>query len=156
MSVLTALAKAMAVAEAVAQPIATVRHVHCSDRPLVFLPLAMAGEANAPLAAMVGERRDAPRLLVVPQPRNRDQRFAFAADLASILLSYLTVMWVIWRLPLPIAPGRPGSVALTRRRSWCPISRPWPSPVCSGGRRDSGRLMGLTRFPRACPSWGSG
>ena len=57
-----------------------VRHVHVSDRPLVFIPLALAGEANAPLAAMVGDDAGAPRLLVVTQPRNRDQRFAFAAS----------------------------------------------------------------------------
>jgi len=41
-----------------------VRHVHVSDRPLVFIPLALAGEANAPLAAMVGDEARAPRLLV--------------------------------------------------------------------------------------------
>ncbi|MEU8260385.1 hypothetical protein AB0C02_07165 [Micromonospora sp. NPDC048999] len=89
MSTLRALAKAQAVAAGVAQPVATVRHLHLSDRPLVLVPLAMAGEANAPLAAMVGATPDAARLLVVPQPRNRDQRFAFAAELAAIVLPYL-------------------------------------------------------------------
>ena len=67
-----------------AQPSCTVRHVHISDRPLVFIPLALAGEANAPLAAMVGDYPAAPRLLIVPEPRDRDQRFAFAAELAAI------------------------------------------------------------------------
>ncbi|MFU8854711.1 hypothetical protein ACNAW0_27620 [Micromonospora sp. SL1-18] len=89
MSTLRALAKAQAVAAGLAQPVATVRHLHLSDRPLVLVPLAMAGEANAPLAAMVGAAPDAARLLVVPQPRNRDQRFAFAAELAAIVLPYL-------------------------------------------------------------------
>jgi len=88
-STLTALARARAVDRGVAQPVCTVRHVHISDRPLVLIPLALAGEANAPLAAMVGAERQSPRLLVVNQPRNRDQRFAFAAQLAEIVLAYL-------------------------------------------------------------------
>src|SRR4051812_27934443 len=86
---LTSLARARAVERGVAQPIATVRHVHLSDKPLVFVPLTLAGEANAPLAALVGSSADAPRLLVVPQPRNRDQRFAFAAELAATVVRYV-------------------------------------------------------------------
>ena len=89
MTTLTSLARAAAVRGGVAAPIATVRHLHVHDRPLVFVPLTLAGEANAPLAAMVGDDRDNPRLLVVPQPRNRDMRFAFTADLAAILLAYV-------------------------------------------------------------------
>ena len=54
-STLTSLARAIAAERETAQPIRTVRHVHVSDRPLVFIPLALAGEANAPLAAMVGD-----------------------------------------------------------------------------------------------------
>ena len=89
MSTLTALARAQAAAEGRAVRIATVRHLHLHDRPLMLIPLAMAGEANAPLAAMVGSSRTEPRLLVVPQPRNRDQRFAFVASLADIVLAYV-------------------------------------------------------------------
>ncbi|MCA2215369.1 hypothetical protein [Jidongwangia harbinensis] len=89
MSTLTALARAQAFACGRALPIATVRHLHVHDRPLVLVPLAMAGEANAPLAALVGTDRAAPELLVVAQPRNRDQRFAFAAALAERVLAYL-------------------------------------------------------------------
>ena len=59
------------------------------DRPLVLVPLAMAGEANAPLAALAGTARSRRRLLVVAQPRNRDQRFAFAAELAAIVVTYV-------------------------------------------------------------------
>lgn len=88
MSTLTSLARAHAVQRGCAQPITTVRHVHVSERPLVCVPLAMAGEANAPLAAMVGQDRNAPRLLIVPQPRNRSQRFEFAHSLALIMLHY--------------------------------------------------------------------
>ncbi|MGS2616399.1 hypothetical protein ACVCAH_18015 [Micromonospora sp. LZ34] len=89
MSTLRALAKAQALAAGVAQPVATVRHLHLSGRPLVLVPLAMAGEANAPLAMLAGAAPDEARLLIVPQPRNRDQRFAFAAELAAVLLPYL-------------------------------------------------------------------
>ncbi|MGK5443446.1 hypothetical protein ACSNN7_16740 [Micromonospora sp. URMC 105] len=89
MSTLRALAKAQALAAGVAQPVATVRHLHLSERPLVLVPLAMAGEANAPLAALVGTAPDEARLLIVPQPRNRDQRFRFAAELAAVVLPYL-------------------------------------------------------------------
>jgi hypothetical protein len=88
-STLTALARAQAVRAGRAQPTATVRHVHLHDRPLVLIPLTLAGEANAPLAAMVGDDPGSPRLLVVAQPRNRDQRFAFAAALASLVVSYV-------------------------------------------------------------------
>jgi hypothetical protein len=55
----------------------------------VFIPLALAGAASAPLAAMAGDRPSAPTLLVVPEPRDRDQRFAFAAELSGLLLPYI-------------------------------------------------------------------
>ena len=89
MSTLTALARAIAAERGAAQPACAVRHVHISERPLVFIPLALAGEANAPLAAMVGDSPQAPRLLTVAEPRDRDQRFAFAAELAAIVLRYI-------------------------------------------------------------------
>jgi hypothetical protein len=89
MSTLTALARAQAFAFGRAAAIATVRHLHVHDRPLVLIPLEMAGEANAPLAAMVGTAADDPQLLVVAQPRNRDQRFGFASSLASLLVPYV-------------------------------------------------------------------
>jgi hypothetical protein len=89
MSTLTSLARAAAVASGTAQRTCTVRHVHLSPRPLVFIPLALAGEANAPLAAIAGDDPSRPSLLVVPEPRDRDQRFAFAADLAAVILRYI-------------------------------------------------------------------
>ena len=89
MSTLTSLARAIAVASGTAQRTCAVRHVHISPRPLVFIPLALAGEANAPLAAMAGDQPQAPQMLVVPEPRDRDQRFAFAAELATVILRYV-------------------------------------------------------------------
>ncbi|MFD0890582.1 hypothetical protein ACFQ08_39070, partial [Streptosporangium algeriense] len=89
MSALTALARLRAIRDGSAQPITTVRHCHLAPQPLVFIPLSLSGEAAAPLAAMVGTDPGHPRLLVVPQPRNRDLRFAFAAELAEVVLPYV-------------------------------------------------------------------
>jgi hypothetical protein len=89
MTTLTALARALAVERGSAQLACTVRHVHISDHPLVIIPLTMAGEANAPMAAMVGDDPSAPRTLTVAEPRDRDQRFAFAAELAAIVLTHI-------------------------------------------------------------------
>jgi hypothetical protein len=86
---LTSLARAIAASTGTAQRTCTVRHVHVSSRPLVFIPLALAGEAGAPLAAMIGDDAAAPTLLLVPEPRDRDQRFRFAADLAAMFLPYI-------------------------------------------------------------------
>ncbi|MGV9565280.1 hypothetical protein [Streptomyces sp. NPDC003480] len=89
MSLIATLARLEAVRSGRAQPAATVRHRHLSERPLVLVPLTTAGEAGAPLGALVGTDREAPRLLVVPQPRDRDLRFAFLAALADIVLPYV-------------------------------------------------------------------
>ena len=89
MSTLTSLARIEAADMGRAQLIRTVRHVHVSDRPMVIVPLQLAGEPCAPLAAMIGDDRSAPRLLSVANPLNRDDRFRFAADLAGIALAYV-------------------------------------------------------------------
>ena len=150
MSTLTALARAQAQASGVAQRIATVRHVHLEPEPLVLVPLTMAGEANAPLAAMVGTARDRPRLLIVPQPRNRDQRFAFAADLAAVVVSYIDgrsgaseavpadrgrdTRWRLCDAPQVLVPNAPGS----------------GSSGCSAAPPGSGASTGSTRSPQRC------
>ncbi|MGW1194358.1 hypothetical protein ACWD4B_00645 [Streptomyces sp. NPDC002536] len=89
MSLLTTLARVEAVQAGKAQPLATVRHRYLSERPLVLVLFTTAGEAGAPLGALVGTERDAPRLLAVPQPRDRDLRFAFLAELADVMLPYI-------------------------------------------------------------------
>ncbi|MGI8336093.1 hypothetical protein ACRYCC_39645 [Actinomadura scrupuli] len=89
MSTLTALARIEAARAGRAQPLATVRHCHLAGRPLVVIPLRLAGEAAAPLAVMAGTGPGDATLLVVPQPRNRNLRFAFAAELAEVVLSYV-------------------------------------------------------------------
>lgn len=89
MTTLAAYARLVAAHTGRVERAATVRHRRLSDRPYVMVPLALAGEAGAPLAALAGDDPHAPRLLVVPQPRNRDLRFGFVADLAEDLLPYL-------------------------------------------------------------------
>ncbi|PWK65470.1 hypothetical protein BCL76_11276 [Streptomyces sp. CG 926] len=89
MPLLSTLARLEAVRAGRAQPLATVRHRHLSERPMVFVPLTTAGEAGAPLGAMVGTDRHDPRLFVIPQPRDRDRRWAFLADLAVQVLAHI-------------------------------------------------------------------
>ncbi|MEU5408726.1 hypothetical protein [Nocardia asteroides] len=89
MSVLSALAKAQAVRAGRAQPTAAVRHVHLADRPLVAVPLRLAGEAAAPLAIMIGTARGDQNVLIVPQPRDRVLRLRFVEQLADVVLPYL-------------------------------------------------------------------
>lgn len=89
MSTLTALARVEAFESGRAVPLTTVRHVHLAAEPLIIVPLLLAGEAAAPLAALVGTDRAKPELLVVGQPRDRDQRFAFLAELARIVVTYI-------------------------------------------------------------------
>ncbi|RLV08900.1 hypothetical protein CTZ27_09180 [Streptomyces griseocarneus] len=89
MSLIASLARMEAVQDGRAHPLTTVRHRHLAERPLVLVPLTTAGEAGAPLGALVGTDRDTPRLLVVPQPRDRDLRSAFLAELADAVLPYV-------------------------------------------------------------------
>ncbi|CAM5632572.1 hypothetical protein [Streptomyces avidinii] len=89
MSLLSTLARLEAVRAGRAQPLATVRHRHLSEHPMVLVPLTTAGEAGAPLGAMVGTDRHAPQIFVIPQPRDRDRRWAFLADLAVQVLAHI-------------------------------------------------------------------
>ncbi|MFI2783043.1 hypothetical protein [Streptomyces sp. ALB3] len=89
MSLISTLARLEAVDTGRAQPLATVRHRHLTGGPLVLVPLTTAGEAGAPLGALVGTDRSAPRLLAVAQPRDRDLRFAFLAELAEAVLPHI-------------------------------------------------------------------
>ncbi|MCH0540312.1 hypothetical protein I3F58_12170 [Streptomyces sp. MUM 203J] len=89
MSLISTLARLEAVEAGRARPLATVRHRHVAERPLVLVPLTTAGEAGAPLGALVGTDPEEPRLLAVPQPRDRDLRFTFLAELAEAVLPYI-------------------------------------------------------------------
>ncbi|MFH7595124.1 hypothetical protein WDV06_08440 [Streptomyces racemochromogenes] len=89
MPLLSTLARLEAVRAGRARPLATVRHRHLSAEPLVFVPLTTAGEAGAPLGAMVGTDRHEPTVLVIPQPRDRDLRWGFLGDLAQRMMPYI-------------------------------------------------------------------
>jgi hypothetical protein len=88
-TLLTSLARVVAARVGRAQPTKTRRHVHLSARPLMLIPLQLAGEACAPLAAMVGDDRHKPLQLTVYEPRDRSRRFEFTADLAEAVLAYI-------------------------------------------------------------------
>ncbi|MFF3226074.1 hypothetical protein ACFYV7_24970 [Nocardia suismassiliense] len=89
MSRVTALLRLEAMETMRAVPITEYRHRRLSPRPLVVVPLSMAGEAGAPLAAIVGQARHAPTLLIVEQPRDRVQRFEFTADLGREVMGHI-------------------------------------------------------------------
>ncbi|WP_374774137.1 hypothetical protein OG756_15130 [Streptomyces sp. NBC_01310] len=89
MPLLSTLARLEAVRAGRAQPLATVRHRHLSENPMVFVPLTTAGETGAPLGALVGTDRHEPRVFVIPQPRDRDRRWEFLADLAVQVLAHI-------------------------------------------------------------------
>ncbi|MEU3409581.1 hypothetical protein ABZ766_37325 [Streptomyces sp. NPDC006670] len=89
MPLLSTLARLEAVRAGRARPLATVRHRHLGAEPLVLVPLTTAGEAGAPLGAMLGTDRDDPRILVIPQPRDRDLRWEFLGELARLLMPYI-------------------------------------------------------------------
>jgi hypothetical protein len=148
MSTLTALARVEAFSTGRAVPIATVRHVHLSDEPLVLVPLLLAGEAAAPLAALVGTARERPELLVVEQPRNRDQRFAFLAALAEIVVGYTDHRRAGTETVEPTA--RRGSGAWTPRRSSCPTAAESRRCGCSAAPPASVRRRALIRSTREC------
>jgi len=141
-SMLTSLAKVAAYEQGRAVRLASFRHVHLSARPLMFLPLSMAGEANAPLACLIGDEPDFPRLLVVPQPRNRDLRFGFANQLAPTALNYVY--------------GFTAQLDPTHRSSSSPIRAGSSSPGCSAGRCGSGVRTATGRCTRACRSSADG
>ncbi|MEU0521524.1 hypothetical protein [Streptosporangium sp. NPDC006007] len=139
LSALTALARLRAVRDGVAQPVTTVRHCHLAPNPMVIVPLGLAGEAAAPLGAVVGTDPGHPRLLVVPQPRDRDLRFSFAAELAEVLLPYIE--------------GFGKTTETVERRGGEPYERCLEAPQILVPNRPAAGFLGLlgrsTRFRRA-------
>jgi hypothetical protein len=90
MSMLTSLARVEAAAAGRARPLSQVRHRQLAAQPLVIIPLTLAGDPATTIAVMTGTSRTSPRLLTVPQPRNRELRLEFLAGLADIVLGYIT------------------------------------------------------------------
>lgn len=65
------------------------RHVHLIDEPFAIVAYHLAGDEGAPLAFMFGTSPGAAALVVVPEPRNRELRFAALASFGEALNSYL-------------------------------------------------------------------
>lgn len=78
-----------AAAVGIAQPVATMRHVHVAAKPLVVCAYHLAGDPGAPLGFVYGDDRDDPGIIVIGEPRNRDLRFRglerFAEDVNAWL-----------------------------------------------------------------------
>jgi len=56
---------------------------------MVVIPLTLAGDPATPVAVMLGTEYNRPQLLTIAQPRNRDLRREFLADLAQAVLGYI-------------------------------------------------------------------
>ncbi len=127
----------------------------------MLVPLVLAGEAAAPLAALVGDDESAPTLLVVNNPRNRTQRFDFVADLAGIVLSYVN------RRTRTVEPN-PGSARSAASGRGGPkmryadapqTARPerrrrWSSSGCSAAPPGSAARTGSSPCTAACRCFG--
>ena len=159
MTTLTSLARAQAVA-ARRRPAGRHRAARAPQRPARWSSSRWRwpGEANAPLAAMVGDDPDSRSLLVVYQPRNRDQRFAFAAELAEIVLGYLDgyLRPRSETVPAPVRREPRTSASPTRRSSWCRTRLASGSSACSAGPPGSGGPTASTRSTRPCPCSAAG
>lgn len=88
MNVVEELQRLRAAEAQAAMPLASVRHVHLSTRPMVVTAYHLAGDLGAALGFLVGTERGRPTLITVPEPRNRDLRFAAFVELAAVLRPY--------------------------------------------------------------------
>lgn len=90
MSALQSYLALLAAAQRRAVPKASKCHVHVSGRPFVVLGYHLAGDVGAPLALMWGtDRKARPRLIVVPEPRNRQLRFDELKRFGTDFVAYL-------------------------------------------------------------------
>ncbi|SCF01052.1 hypothetical protein [Micromonospora tulbaghiae] len=145
MSGLTAMARVLAAETGTRQAICTLRHLHVAARPIVLVPITLAGETNAPLAVLVGDDRDRPQLIVTNRPRVREERLRFAERLGAELL-------------LPIANlARRTEVVPTTRRTTTVRRRAVEAPqiwVPNPAGVEFLRLLGrMTRFRSTVGQW---
>lgn len=90
MSALQSYFSLLAAVQRRAIPKATRRHVHISRRPFVVVGYHLAGDVGAPLALMWGTgRNERPRIVVVPEPRNRQLRFDALKNFGMDFVAYL-------------------------------------------------------------------
>ena len=89
MDVLKQVQKLRALEQEAAQQLATRRHVHISERPLVIVAYHLSGDLGAPVGFMLGTTLADPLVVAVGEPRNRDQRFGGLMLLAGHVREYL-------------------------------------------------------------------
>jgi hypothetical protein len=139
-STLTSYARALAVETGQARRLGTVRHLHVHDRPLVIVPLTLAGETNAPIAAMAGTQHDKPAIILASQPRLRSKRLDFAAELADVVLPFINAC--AQRIEY-VTAGRDGTDTRTRMAD---APQLWvPNPGGISYLRMLGRMTRLRR-----------
>jgi hypothetical protein len=101
MTLLTTLARLEAAASGRARPLSRVRHRRMSARPLVIIPLTLAGDPATPVAVMTGTSRAGRQLLTVAHPHSRDLRLRFLTSLAQTMLGYIAA----WEQATEIVPA---------------------------------------------------
>ncbi len=87
-----------------AVPATAKRHLRISRKPLVIVPLGLAGEDGAVLALGMGRTREDLELLVCPEPRKWNLQTRLLRDFSSRLLRYLDRR-AADREPAEVAPG---------------------------------------------------
>jgi hypothetical protein len=73
----------------IAQPVASRRHIHLAARPMVVCAYHLAGDEGAPIAFLYGSTPEAPNLIAIAEPRNRDLRFRALERFATYVEGYL-------------------------------------------------------------------
>ncbi|MFE5828806.1 hypothetical protein ACFQ8W_00815 [Streptomyces sp. NPDC056508] len=106
MSVIATVAALRASTSEYAERLTTVRHEHADDTPFVLIPLTLAGEACAPLAALAGTDPDHPVFLTVRRPHDRTERFGFVESLADLLLAYFEECRAAPKEPYTVGRGK--------------------------------------------------
>jgi hypothetical protein len=89
MDPLSAYRRLTAAATGIAQPIATRRHYHASDEPLVVCCYHLSGDPGAPIGFLYGTDRTKPEIDVIGEPRNRELRFRGLERFARNINSYI-------------------------------------------------------------------
>ncbi len=147
-----AMMRARALAAGRAQPATSHRHMVVQRDALILAPLLMNGEDISIHIAAVGRRGDAPRLLWVPDPRDRRARDGLLAHLAEIVDAYFLERA---REGPCATPGRtPVSVALANYSASRPSVITWRGSRRSRLRRTRWRAtMSRAKIRRRAPTW---
>jgi hypothetical protein len=94
MNTLAALRRAQAFEIARAVPKTSLRHIDLDDNPMVITLNVLAGEPFAPLGLTWGTDPSEPAgYTVIPEPRNRDLRYAGLAEFGRPLASTSLRTW---------------------------------------------------------------